>query len=51
MPKKDKPTWKKVRFPLPLKPEHPHSTRRGKKGYNREKVKENVKQQIEESEG
>ncbi|MDI6840825.1 MAG: hypothetical protein QMD71_08290 [bacterium] len=58
MPKKDKPTrlpkqsggqvWKKVRFPLPKKSEYTHSTKRGKKGYRREKIKEEIEQLIED---
>ena len=29
----------KLRIPIPLKPEKPHSTKKGKKGYNRNKSK------------
>ena len=50
MPKKDKPVWQKVRFPLPPKSEYTHSTKRGKrKEYKREKTKEEIEQLIEES--
>ena len=29
----------KARIPIPIKPEKPHSTKKGKKGYNRLKEK------------
>jgi len=41
--------FKKVRFPLPPKSEHPHSTKKGKKGYNRRKAKEEERQAIYEA--
>ena len=42
-------SFKKVRFPLPPKPGHPHSTKKGKKGYNRRKAKEEERQAIYEA--
>jgi hypothetical protein len=31
---------KKIRIPIPIKPGKPHTTKKGKKGYNRKKEKE-----------
>jgi hypothetical protein len=38
----------KIRIPLPLKPEKPHSTRKGKRGYNRKKDKARQEDLIQE---
>ena len=38
--KKDKKI--KIRIPLPIRPEKPHSTRKGKKGYDRKRDKTHI---------
>ena len=37
-----------LRIPLPIKPEKPHSTKKGKKGYNRKKEKARQEDLMEE---
>jgi len=46
--KKEKPLWKTTRLPLPLKSGGPHGHRRGAKGYRREKIKDDLKELVEE---
>jgi hypothetical protein len=41
--------FKKPRFSLPPKSEHPHSTKKGKKGYNRKKTKKEEREAIHEA--
>ncbi|MCK4353106.1 hypothetical protein KAW65_06855 [candidate division WOR-3 bacterium] len=48
MRKKNKSIKKKVRFPLPPKAGHPHTTKKGKKVYRRKSKKEETKKLIEE---
>jgi len=38
----------KIRVPLPIKPEKPHSTKKGLKGYNRKKEKKKAKELFSE---
>jgi len=45
--KKRKPLWKMIRIPLPGRTGRPLSTRKGKKGYDRKRAKEEAKQEVE----
>ena len=47
--KKKKPIWKMIRIPLPWQKSGPLSTRKGKKGHDRNEVKKELKREIDES--
>lgn len=51
MKKENKPLWKKIRHPVPKKVGGPLTTKKGKKGYNRKRMKRALKEELNLPEG
>lgn len=50
MKKEKKPLWKKMRHPVPKKIGGPITTKKGKKGYNRKRIKRELQEELTSSE-
>jgi len=46
--KKEKPFWRRIRIPLPWQRGGPHSTPKGRKGYDRKAAKEGLRKEMDE---
>jgi len=46
--KEKRPFWKMIKIPLPEQKNKPLSTKKGKKGYNRKRAREEAKREIDE---